>query len=178
MKIKYRSDVLNIEKEIIKNRRDFHKHPELSFQEYRTSKIVAKLLKKYGLEVYEKVGKTGVVGLLKGAKKGTPFAFVVASKAALNMLIRTLAVELSRTNPSALCVSLHPGTVDTSLSLPFQRGVSKEQLFNKNLAASQLLNVIDTLTINSSGKEGHGKRPKPHLQLHSNHRFLSETLVA
>ena len=74
-----------------------------------------------------------------------------ASKAALNMLIRTLAVELSRTNPSALCVSLHPGTVDTSLSLPFQRGVSKEQLFNKNLAASQLLNVIDTLTINSSG---------------------------
>ena len=45
MKIKYRSDVLNIEKEIIKNRRDFHKYPELSFQEYRTSKIVAKLLK-------------------------------------------------------------------------------------------------------------------------------------
>lgn len=74
MKIKYRSDVLNIEKEIIKNRRDFHKYPELSFQEYRTSKIVAKLLKKYGLEVYEKVGKTGVVGLLKGAKKGKTIA--------------------------------------------------------------------------------------------------------
>ena len=70
MKIKYRTDVLKIQKDIIKNRRDFHKHPELSFQEYRTSKIVAKLLKEYGLEVYEKVGKTGVVGLLKGDKKG------------------------------------------------------------------------------------------------------------
>ena len=74
-----------------------------------------------------------------------------ASKAALNMVIRTLAVELSRTNPSALCVSLHPGTVDTKLSLPFQRGVSKERLFNKNLAASHLLNVIDVLNIESSG---------------------------
>jgi len=74
-----------------------------------------------------------------------------ASKAALNMVIRTLAVELSRTNPTALCVSLHPGTVDTKLSQPFQRGICKEHLFNKNLAASQLLNVIDVLKIESSG---------------------------
>ena len=52
-----------------------------------------------------------------------------ASKAALNMVVRTLAVELSRTNPIALCVSLHPGTVDTKLSLPFQRGVSKDRTY-------------------------------------------------
>ncbi len=74
MKINFHPEVLKIEKNIINNRRDFHKHPELSFQEYRTSKIVAKLLKKYGLEVYEKVGKTGVVGILKGSKKGKTIA--------------------------------------------------------------------------------------------------------
>ena len=74
MKIKYHPDVLKIEKEIIKNRRDFHKHPELSFQEYRTSKIVAKLLKKYGLDVYEKIGKTVVVGILKGRGEGKTIA--------------------------------------------------------------------------------------------------------
>lgn len=74
-----------------------------------------------------------------------------ASKAALNMVVRTLAVELSRTNPIALCVSLHPGTVDTKLSLPFQRGVSKDRLFDKDLAATQLLNVIDDMSIESSG---------------------------
>jgi len=74
MKIKYHPDVLKIQKEIIKNRRDFHKYPELSFQEYRTSKIVAKELNKYGIKVKEKVGKTGVVGLLEGNKKGKTIA--------------------------------------------------------------------------------------------------------
>ncbi|NDE02746.1 MAG: SDR family NAD(P)-dependent oxidoreductase, partial [Gammaproteobacteria bacterium] len=43
-----------------------------------------------------------------------------ASKAALNMLVRTCAVELRQRNPGALCVALHPGTVDTALSKPFQ----------------------------------------------------------
>ena len=43
-------------------RHDFHRHPELGFQEERTSRIVAKLLTSFGLEVYEKIGGTGVVG--------------------------------------------------------------------------------------------------------------------
>ena len=46
-----------------------------------------------------------------------------ASKAALNMLIRNLAIETGRRNPETICVGLHPGTVDTALSRPFQRGV-------------------------------------------------------
>ena len=74
MKVCYHPEVLKIKDDIIKNRRDFHKHPELSFQEYRTSKIVAKYLKKYGLEVQEKIGKTGVVGVLKGDGKGKTIA--------------------------------------------------------------------------------------------------------
>ncbi len=51
-------------------RRDFHVHPELGFREIRTSGIVAKELEALGLEVTKGVGKTGVVGLLEGAKPG------------------------------------------------------------------------------------------------------------
>lgn len=74
-----------------------------------------------------------------------------ASKAALNMLIRNLAVELARTRPDAVCVSLHPGTVDTSLSRPFQAGVAEGRLFTPAFAAARLLDVIDGLTPAESG---------------------------
>lgn len=56
--------------EMIARRRDFHKHPELGFQEFRTSEIVAGELNNLGLEVRRGVGKTGVVGLLEGDKPG------------------------------------------------------------------------------------------------------------
>ena len=51
-------------------RRDFHIHPELGFREIRTGGILAKELEALGLEVTKGVGKTGVVGLLEGAKPG------------------------------------------------------------------------------------------------------------
>src|SRR3989304_1625512 len=51
-------------------RRDFHMHPELGFREVRTGGIVAKELESLGIEVTKGVGKTGVVGLLEGAKPG------------------------------------------------------------------------------------------------------------
>ncbi|MFW6378134.1 MAG: M20 metallopeptidase family protein, partial [Bacillota bacterium] len=50
-------------------RRDFHAHPELGFQEERTSKIIYDYLTELGLEV-ERIAKTGVVGLLRGDKPG------------------------------------------------------------------------------------------------------------
>jgi NAD(P)-dependent dehydrogenase (short-subunit alcohol dehydrogenase family) len=74
-----------------------------------------------------------------------------ASKAALNMMIRTFAIELARRNPLAVCVGLHPGTVDTELSQPFQRGVPADQLFSTERAADHMLAVIDNLTPQSSG---------------------------
>ena len=55
-------DVTN---QIISWRHDLHRHPELGFEEKRTSAEVARLLREFGLEVYEKVGTTGVVGVLK-----------------------------------------------------------------------------------------------------------------
>ena len=68
-------DVLKIRNTIIRTRRDFHKHPELSFQEFRTSKIVAERLEQYGLIVQKNIGKTGVVGILEGAHPGRTIAF-------------------------------------------------------------------------------------------------------
>ena len=74
-----------------------------------------------------------------------------ASKAALNMLIRNVAIELARTHPEAVCVSLHPGTVDTALSLPFQRGVGEGRLFSPAHSAERLLAVLDGLSPKQSG---------------------------
>lgn len=61
--------------EMVKVRRDFHMHPELSFQEVRTPKIIAKHLKSLGIEVKENVGGNGVVGVLEGDEPGPTIAF-------------------------------------------------------------------------------------------------------
>jgi NAD(P)-dependent dehydrogenase (short-subunit alcohol dehydrogenase family) len=74
-----------------------------------------------------------------------------ASKAALNMLIKTLSIELAVRNPNALCVGLHPGTVDTDLSKPFQANVPAEKLFTPARSAAAMLNVIDGLDAKDSG---------------------------
>ena len=74
-----------------------------------------------------------------------------ASKAALNMLVRTLAVELARKRPEALCVALHPGTVDTPLSEPFQGNVPDAQLFTPERSARHLLDVLGGLSAADSG---------------------------
>lgn len=74
-----------------------------------------------------------------------------ASKAALNMILKTLAVELARTHPQAVVAGLHPGTVDTGLSKPFQRGVKPEKLFTADQSAAYLLQVLDGLTPAESG---------------------------
>jgi NAD(P)-dependent dehydrogenase (short-subunit alcohol dehydrogenase family) len=74
-----------------------------------------------------------------------------ASKAALNMLVRGAAIELGRTHRQAIAVTFHPGTVDTALSAPFQRGVAPERLFSPHQSAGYLLDVIAGLTTAQSG---------------------------
>jgi len=74
-----------------------------------------------------------------------------ASKAALNMLLRTIAVEWSRSAPDSVCVGLHPGTVDTPLSRPFQGGVAEGRLFTPARSADHLLTVIGRLTPADTG---------------------------
>lgn len=71
-----------------------------------------------------------------------------ASKAALNMLIKTASIELARTRPQSRLVSLHPGTVLSGLSQPF-RGASSAR--PADVAAEELLTLIDQLTPADSG---------------------------
>ena len=74
-----------------------------------------------------------------------------ASKAALNMLLRNLAIELGRTHREAVVAGLHPGTVDTALSAPFQKGVVEGRLFTPEHSATRMLAVLDGLTPADSG---------------------------
>lgn len=72
-----------------------------------------------------------------------------ASKAALNQIVRTAAIELGRHSPDALCVALHPGTVATALSAPFR--ATGLDVHAPAAAARHLLDVIAQLTPASSG---------------------------
>ncbi len=72
-----------------------------------------------------------------------------ASKAALNQFIRCAAIELARRNSNAICVALHPGTVDTPLSTPFAKaGLDVRPAVQ---AAGEIIEVIEGLQASDSG---------------------------
>ena len=74
-----------------------------------------------------------------------------AARAAQNMITRNLSIELRRRARGIICVALHPGTVDTGLSRPFQANVPAQKLFSTERAARQLLAVIDGLGPDDNG---------------------------
>lgn len=75
-----------------------------------------------------------------------------ASKAALNMIVRNLAIELRRKRYRTICVGLHPGTVETGLSEPFMANTRPGQVVAPEVAARNLLTVIGQLTDAESGQ--------------------------
>jgi NAD(P)-dependent dehydrogenase (short-subunit alcohol dehydrogenase family) len=75
-----------------------------------------------------------------------------ASKAALNMLLRTAAIEWARTAKDGVCVGLHPGTVETALSAPFRSTVAEGRLFTPAHSAAMLLDVLERLGPADSGR--------------------------
>lgn len=88
------------------------------------------------------------VGSISDNRLGGWYAYR-ASKAALNQLVRTASVEIARTRPHAICVALHPGTVDTGLSGPFaKRGLDVQTPAE---AAGKLLAVIAGLVPEQTG---------------------------
>lgn len=91
------------------------------------------------------------VGSIGDNRAGGWYAYR-ASKAAQNQLMRTFAIEWKRRNAKAVCLLLHPGTVDTRLSAPFQAGVPADRLFEPARAARQLLDVIARATPADSGR--------------------------
>lgn len=74
-----------------------------------------------------------------------------ASKAALNMLVKTAAIELRRLQPELILVSVHPGTTDTALSQPFQQNLAKGQLQSTIATAERLALVADDLVKSQHG---------------------------
>ena len=70
MAIDFKAQAEALRDELIARRRDFHQHPELAFEEFRTAGIVAQELNNLGLEVRTGVGKTGVIGILEGGREG------------------------------------------------------------------------------------------------------------
>lgn len=75
-----------------------------------------------------------------------------ASKAALNMLIKTASVELARSHRKLCLVALHPGTTDSPLSKPFTRSLPEDRLFSPTLTAERLWGVIDRLQPEDTGR--------------------------
>ena len=70
MNVTIRPEIQTLENTIISTRRDVHQHPELAFEEHRTAELVANRLTSLGIDIETGIGKTGVVGTLKGNQKG------------------------------------------------------------------------------------------------------------
>ncbi len=71
-----------------------------------------------------------------------------AAKSALNMYLKCTAIEVARNKPQSICVALHPGTVETSLSDPF---AGERERFTPENSAKQMLQVLDGLSSDQTG---------------------------
>lgn len=130
--------------------------PQAMMENMLVNAIGPSLVAKHLLPVMQSDRKTvfaalsARVGSISDNRLGGWYAYR-ASKAALNMMIKTYSVELSRRQPKTIIAGLHPGTVNTSLSKPFQRNVKPNKLFTPEYAAQRLIKVIGELNIEDSG---------------------------
>jgi len=90
---------------------------------------------------------TARVGSISDNKLGGWYSYR-ASKAAMNMLIKSAAVELARRAKNIKLISFHPGTTDTPLSKPFQKNVPQGKLFTPEFVAEQLLTITEDTDVN------------------------------
>jgi hypothetical protein len=70
----------------------------------------------------------------------------------LKMVLKNASIEIGRSNKNAVIIGLHPGTVDSKLSKPFQGAVSQEKLFTPEYSVEKLLEVIENSSPKDSGK--------------------------
>ncbi len=136
--------------------------PKQMAQAFAINAIGPALLMKHFLPLLPREGKavfatlSAKVGSIGDNQLGSWYSYR-ASKAALNQLVRTAAIELHRRQSNAICIALHPGTVDTRLSSPFRK--TGLELQSPELAATRLLTVIDNLSAADTGSffDQHGK---------------------
>lgn len=116
----------------------------------QSNAVVPALWLKYLLPVLKRMPNCKVivfsarVGSISDNRLGGWYSYR-ASKAALNMLLKSLAVEYARRAPNVKLIAFHPGTTDTPLSRPFNKNVPSDKLFSADFVAQQLLTVIDPI---------------------------------
>ena len=129
-------------------------HPAALARSFAINAIGPALVMKHVLPRLPREGRcifavlSAKVGSIGDNRLGGWYAYR-ASKAALNQLVRTAAIELARRRPEALCVALHPGTVDTGLSSPFAR--SGLSIAGPDAAATSILACLEGLSASDSG---------------------------
>jgi NAD(P)-dependent dehydrogenase (short-subunit alcohol dehydrogenase family) len=130
--------------------------PDWMIENYRLNAVGPTLVAKHFLPLMPKFERTcfavlsARVGSISDNRLGGWHSYR-ASKAALNMLIRNLAIEWQRRNPESIIVGLHPGTVETALSAPF-KGNPQHERFSPEKAASQMLDALQKLQPQDSGQ--------------------------
>lgn len=131
--------------------------PEKLLYSFQVNSIGAVLLAKHLMPLFTKNEDSifacisAKVGSIEDNRLGGWYGYR-ASKAALNMFLKTTAIEYSRRCPKTIVVALHPGTTDTRLSQPFQKNVPPEKLFPVEKTVNLLSQVISGLSIKDSGE--------------------------
>ena len=134
---------------------------EISFEKFQTlfsiNAIAPALIFKHFSKTISREKKTILaafsarVGSISDNKIGGWHSYR-ASKSALNMIIKNFSIELGRKYKKSIIVGLHPGTVDSKLSKPFQKNVPTEKLFTGEYSALKITKVLEDLSMNDSGK--------------------------
>ena len=123
---------------------------------YRINTVAPALIAKHFLPLLDRERRTvfaalsARVGSISDNRLGGWTSYR-ASKAALNMTLRTFAIEHGRRRRNSVVAGLHPGTVDTDLSKPFSDNVPDGKLFSPAQSAGYVLTVIDGLEPEDSG---------------------------
>lgn len=131
--------------------------PENLSRYFEVNTIPIGLIAKHFLPLFRKSGPSVLasisakIGSIGDNRLGGWYGYR-ASKAALNMLMKTAAIEYKRKSPDTILLALHPGTTNTDLSRPFQANVPPEKLFPVDRTVSQLLEVIQAATPENSGE--------------------------
>ena len=133
---------------------------DLSQEKFQTlftiNTIGPALLAKYFLPKLNKEKKSifaaisARVGSISDNKLGGWYAYR-ASKAALNMVLKNASIEIARSNKNAIILGLHPGTVDSNLSKPFQGAVQENKLFTPQYSVTKMCEVLHNAKLDDSG---------------------------
>jgi len=126
------------------------------FEVFKINTLGPILTAKHFTSIFEKQNKTIMcilsarVGSIEDNNLGGWYSYR-SSKSAVNMMAKSLSIEMKRKNGDSITALIHPGTVDTALSKPFQSSVAKNKLFTTDKAAESILSVIGGWNNESNG---------------------------